>query len=449
MHKDKHNINKKNNISIDGKEILLCVISFIVTLSLLAVFLIVTTLIPRSKIKDNMVESANNYKNCDAFEFAENGKYYTVKDNYADTILLNVLWNMDEDNPVYSSIDTKYHNGEYDGTEYGTNVGLYLAVNGEEPNTDYTRYWHGSVIFVRLLLLITDIAHIKRIGMVVAIILMVICIVLLIMKKQYNAAIAFAAGWVCTRIWDISNAIEYQAAVIIAMIITLLFIIFEEKGNKVLIILSVISGTLVAFFDFLTAETLTILVPLATVFLIREKKGEIKEVKENAVFMMKALLAWALSYAAAFIAKWSAASLITGTNKFYEAMSSVSERVNGLAEEGDMSPVKQIFFAVFANISTLFGGKDRVSFGNIAAGLIVSALVLFSVYYLFRKEKSDKNKSIVIILFIIMSIPYIRYLVLNNHSYLHEFFTYRAQAASIMALIGLLGTQTDFSIVNG
>lgn len=35
-------------------------------------------------------------------------------------------------------------------------------------------------------------------------------------------------------------------------------------------------------------------------------------------------------------------------------------------------------------------------------------------------------------------IPYVRYLVLHNHSYVHFFFTYRAQAATIMALFFIL-----------
>lgn len=38
------------------------------------------------------------------------------------------------------------------------------------------------------------------------------------------------------------------------------------------------------------------------------------------------------------------------------------------------------------------------------------------------------------LMFVIASIPYIRFLVLGNHSYLHYFFTYRAQIATILCL---------------
>jgi len=39
-------------------------------------------------------------------------------------------------------------------------------------------------------------------------------------------------------------------------------------------------------------------------------------------------------------------------------------------------------------------------------------------------------------------VVFLRYLVLNNHSYLHEFFTYRALAAPILALLLVLRLNT-------
>ena len=80
------------------------------------------------------------------------------------------------------------------------------------------------------------------------------------------------------------------------------------------------------------------------------------------VVLIKAVLkcgvAWFLSYSGAYIVKWSAASLVTGENKFAAALTSVEERLVGEAEELD--PVAQFFLAPLANISTLFGGTARV-----------------------------------------------------------------------------------------
>ncbi|MDY4588908.1 MAG: hypothetical protein SPD47_10715, partial [Oscillospiraceae bacterium] len=156
---------------------------------------------------------------------------------------------------------------------------------------------------------------------------------------------------------------------------------------------------------------------------------------------MKCGAAWFLSYAGAYIVKWSAASIVTGENKFAAALSSVEERLVGEAEELD--PVAQFFLAPLANISTLFGGYERVSWGNIAAGLIISAVVFGAVFYLFRcREKFDR--SFTLIMLILGALPIARFFLLNNHSYLHEFFTYRALASTILALFAMLWYSLEF-----
>ena len=45
---------------------------------------------------------------------------------------------------------------------------------------------------------------------------------------------------------------------------------------------------------------------------------------------------------------------------------------------------------------------------------------------------------LILLLFIIGIVPYVRYLVLSNHSYLHHFFTYRAQMTSVVALVMII-----------
>ena len=198
---------------------------------------------------------------------------------------------------------------------------------------------------------------------------------------------------------------------------------------------------MLAFFDFLTCETLTILIPLLIVFIMRKQDNRLPEFKDCFMLTMKCGAAWFLSYSGAYIVKWSAASLVTGENKFATALSSVEERLVGEAEE--LNPVAQFFLAPLANISTLFGGTARVEWGNIAAGLIISAVVFGAVFYLFRcREKFDR--SFTLIMLILGALPFVRFFVLNNHSYLHEFFTYRALASTILAVFAMLWYSLEF-----
>ena len=90
--------------------------------------LILTSLIPNGQIKKESAKSEEFYKSAEAFSFEQGQKMHTVSDNYADAILLNILWNIDSKQPVLTSLDTKY----CDGGDYGVNWGLHQALNGKK-----------------------------------------------------------------------------------------------------------------------------------------------------------------------------------------------------------------------------------------------------------------------------------------------------------------------------
>ena len=399
--------------------------------------LVAAAAIPNERIYDNMYESAFFFK--DHAPYVNESQLRLVQDNYADVILLNVTWNMGSD-PFVSTLNSAYYDGNDGENDYGENWGFYCTLAGTPPNKDYSRYWHGMAALIRPFMLFTDIDGIKLIGTITAFVLLAVNTALLIIKRQYFAAGALVAALMCVHVWNIGISLEYQPAVLVTLALLPLYILFE-KNDGALSIFAVISGVMIAFFDFLTCETLTILIPLLIVFIMRKQDNRLPEFKDCFLLTMKCGAAWFLSYSGAYIVKWSAASLVTGENKFAAALSSVEERLVGEAEELD--PVAQFFLAPLANISTLFGGYDRVSWGNIAVGLIISAVVFGAIFYLFRcREKFDR--SFTLIMLILGALPIARYFLLNNHSYLHEFFTYRALASTILALFAMLWYSLEF-----
>ncbi len=405
---------------------------FAVVLFLLWLLLFLSALIPNDMIRDNMEQSALSYKERTAFEFADGKKLNSVADHYADSIWLNVSWNMGEDSPLISSIRTNY----YDGGELGVNAGLYLSVTqGTEPNKDYTRYWHGTVMFIRLGHLITDVEGVKLIGFIAFLLLVGLTIFILARKRHWDLAVILALSLAAVQIWNIRLSMEYQPGFILAFVLVPLFLILERRDDKWLTILSVVSGTAVAFFDFLTTETVTILIPLALVIAVRTKENRLGSLKENLLLLLKCGICWVLSYGGAFIVKWLIASMVTNTNAFETALSSVAERMGNKVEMYADKP-KSILSAVAANLSMLFGSEIRVDAGRTALGIIFLVLILLSVWYLFRGK--DKKSEATIILIVLGAVVLIRCLALNNHSYLHCFFTYRALVTPIFALLAAM-----------
>lgn len=167
--------------------------------------------IPNERIYDNMLSSAMYYKDKEPFPF--DSQMRLVQDNYADAILLNVTWNMGRGAPFSSALNTAYYDGNDGRDDYGENWGLYCAVQGTaEPNTDYTRYWHGMAAVIRPLMLFTDVSGIKLMGTAAAFVLLAANAALLLNKRQYFAAGGLAAAFLCVHVWNIGLAMEYQPA---------------------------------------------------------------------------------------------------------------------------------------------------------------------------------------------------------------------------------------------
>lgn len=413
------------------KKMMFHVLLFFLMLGVLWLMLILTAAIPNASLKRNMEKSAVSYKNKEAFSFENGDKWNSVSDNYADTILLNVSWTMGRGNPFVSSLDTWYNDGEGDGES----VGFYRMVTEEtlEPNMDYTRYWHGSAIFVRLLHLVTNVNGMKSIGLAATLLLAFITMVILARRGHPDLAIALLASLAAVQIWNIRLSLEYQPAFLLCFLLCPFYLWAERRGDGGLTYLSVAGGVLIAFFDFLTTETVVFLVPMLLVLGVRAKEGRLGSFKKNFRILLVCGLCWLLAYGGTFLMKWVLASLVTGANKFMIAFSSVEERIGGsLLGEGPENPIVRIPAAVAANLSVLFGSSKRVDVPRILLGLLAVFMVGVSMLYLYHKK--DVDRTALKLLALLGTVVFIRYMALNNHSYLHEFFTYRALFSPILAV---------------
>lgn len=398
--------------------------------------------IPNEAVRNHMERSALFYKEKEAFSFDRGEKWNGISDNYADAILLNVSWNMGRGNPLLYSLDTWY----YGGGELGENAGLYLTVTeGEEPDIDYTRYWHGSAVFVRLLHLVMDVEGIKVVGFLTAMGLAAATAAMLCAGNHWDMAMGFLLSMGAVQIWNIGLSLEYEPAFVICFLLCPLYLLLERKGDEYVTGLSLAGGVLIAFFDFLTTETVTILVPLILVAAVRTREGRLGNRRES--FMMWAWcgICWGLAYVGTFLVKWTAASLVTGENKFLMAFSSAGMRVNGTLpgeEAGGLGGFVRLPMAVAANLTVMFGGEARVEPVRVAAGVAAFFLVLGSVLYLFYK-KQENGDGVRLIAFL-GSVVLLRFMVLSNHSYLHEFFTYRALMSLVLSVFLSLALSVEF-----
>lgn len=430
-------------------QVLICnrpLFSYVLTFALTALlcFGLLTTvnLIPRSMVEKQIRESAEFFREKPLFENLIEEKNCTMVDNYADCILTNIIYCMDSHNPFLGTVKASYYGKEH----VEVNENLYLAVsNHYVGNIDYSRYWHGSMVVLRPLLCVFSIVGVRGVLTVLLVLLLVGVCAMLIKSGHPAPAIILAVSMLMVQAWVSAFCIEYITTFLV-MLSVLLCVIRKERQKQITegeyLRLFVVSGVITCFVDFLTTETITITMPLLFLFLLKQEKGMMRALKEELLFGIKSMLAWGMAYAFMFLAKWGISALVLGSEAFLEAFSEAGYRIGGTVTSNNtnlgrvLGLGEQLSATLWKNLQHLFALPTATSPGLIYLIAIGVSGVLFAIWYLFRKN--EHLGALPGLLVIIGLVPYVRFLTLRNHSYIHCFFTYRAQIVWVAAVVSLL-----------
>lgn len=432
----------------------------IVTGIICMLLLLCVCLMPENAIRANVSKSADYYVEKGLYPYLVERLYCSCQDNYADSILTNVIYNMvsDDGNNLFSRVITaKYYNPLYEDVDISLNDYMNMSRDevsqiNEDDYVQYFRYWHGSAVVLIPLFTVFDIVAIRIILGVVAISLMILVAIMLFKDNKKSLAISALLAMVILNIWMIAACVEYVTTFIVAGIISILTIRICRNGKKdnkqklnSFINIMIISGIVCAFVDFLTTETITVTIP-AIIFLAYCGNTELfSDIKLGFINLIKPLFAWGVGYACMFIFKWCLSVIVLGGTAFTEALSSAENRLTGVVYNsntnlsGDASLARRIVGCLGKNMAMLYQRGLSFNFGAMLAITLLLFFVCFGIVYLFRtKDFGDKYRALAgTELLLIGIIPYVRYLVLSNHAYIHFFFTYRAQMATLIVVFVL------------
>ena len=423
------------------KSILRYIAIFIVTAGMLRALFLLVTLIPREKIQANMETSAEYLQQKGAaFPFTVLGLNCSKADYYADAVLLNIAYYLDPGHPAESIAWAHYYSE--DNENWNAMVTDYLptaVAKQPEPNQQYLRYWHGSLTIVRPLLMWLSISGIYKLLGAILWILLGSIVILLVRKGFKKEAVAFGLALIGVSIWYVPVCLEYIWMFLLMAITSLVAINLALKQQyQRMTTVFLCAGIIAAFLDFFTTETITLLIPLLFMYMIwhRQKDGA-----PDWIPAVKCAALWGTGYVAMWVMKWAFAAVILKRDVMPYVKSSIALHL-GLS---DQLSLPQLWMkSIRMNVRNLF-------FFNY--GLIGAVLTLFLFFCLVFLPilsgrislKKQIQKKWVVLYLIIGMIPYIRFLVLSSHSAVHGWFTYRAQAASIMAIIFVFFELVDLS----
>lgn len=428
------------------------VIVFFLMVVLLTGLFVVSASIPQSAIQKNVQTSAEFLCEGELVGAVVEGVDGSKIDRYADAILLAIAYQYDEENPLTSVMWSSYYYTNYQNE----NKNLLDAVTKNlEANQQYLRYWHGSNAFLRPLLLIFSIQQIYILNAIILALLIAWLFFLLAKERAWIPMIGMTVGFVLTSSWFVPLSLEYTWTYMLMLsmcIISLKLVVWnqwEHLGIGFLII-----GILTNYMDFLTTETLTLFIPLLLVVWISRNRnslsvlkinGHKKEDRQKLECNVKTIgtwiVAWGFGYVGMWLMKWGIAAIVLQQNVMPYVKEHITERTIG---DVGLNLWQYITGTLYRNIKCLFPfeyGDLGILFG------IICLLLVFYLGYVYHKKQICKEK--IFLYGAIGILPFVRYLVLLNHSYLHYFFTYRALLTTVLAMVMIFGEVVEWRFLTG
>lgn len=393
---------------------------YIITCIICVALLVITAMLPNETVKENCRKALESYKPLNNIypELLIRRKCTTL-DNYADSVALSIIYSLDSNHPLSSVLEARYHN---DIDNLMTNNFRDLIENNIEPETDYVRYWHGYIIILKPLLMFLEIEQIHYLNFIIISILF-ICLFYNLWKIDKSSTIALLLGSLSIALFVVPFCFEYTWNFIIAFLIAIICLKLDDGNNKKIYHILFFTGLITCFFDFLTTELITVLLPLLCIIIKRKKENRIQNLSQVITFIIKSILIWLFAYIIMYFTKWILASIVLKHNYITSSLSRV-----GLRMGNTVYSVKVTWYNVIEqNISILYP-IILIKHKYILYILIPTSIIIM----LLINKYEEKENTYLYCIILLGLIPYLRYIAMQNHSWQHYFFTFRTQLISVM-----------------
>ncbi len=361
--------------------------------------LVCVNLIPKSAINEHVKVSAQTLRKVDLLDdhicplFSQ-----VVADNFTDALMLNLCLSVNEDSIPTSILLSPYHEPITAKTLYDV---AYNKNTDTEPHS-YSRYWHGYIVPLRILLVFMPYHQIRIFNYLLVGFLLALTIILMWRKISHSSAIIF--GVLASLIfayapYNMQNT-TCPAISLIAMA-TILSMSTEKLKSIDIRIFFFIIGAITSYFDFLTMPSLTLGLPLLCYIMRTNPSNKCK-------LIVSICAMWGLGYVGLWATKWILTEIFVDGNAITIAFHQFMLR-SGIDTHGDNSSLS----------------KTRIGHLLITHpwGTIIALVICILVYVYFAKSKEIIKQNIYLLL--IAAIVPVWFCVAHQHSTSHLFLTWR------------------------
>lgn len=384
-------------------------LSIMGTMLLLLVFCL-----PSKPIEDNVFKSGYIFEENGQYP-AANLKYESTMDYFTDAIILLESSN-DSSESIVNRAMKVYRSVIDDSMPVETVVAnSKKSSDVSRQELEYSRYWHGFLVYTRPLLEFFNYRSIRIIGYAAQLILLFAIGYKLVRIRRPLLAFAFLCSYASLSIKALGYCLQYWPSSFIALFASILVIYMNEHSklsprNTVLVFTVV--GAAINYFDFLTFPIVSLGIPLCLLVALRFHSDSYC----GLACCLASIFSWAYGYGLMWILKWLLGTLLTGNNLFQKALAAAEYR-SGLASGSSYS------FA--STISVNFDKYINNPTVTIAtAVLVVTSIIFCAVWSIgidIDRKKLFRASAFVVIMLLVPA----WYRAFLQHSYVHSFIVNR------------------------
>lgn len=386
-------------------------------------------MLPTTRIRQNIAISSEQISEEDTYYQWAKGYKNAQSDTYTDASLyLNAMY--PGENTISEAIVNALNVPRLIYGDDNNEASAVLFANdqpGELQEIQYGRYWHGSLVLLKPLLMLFDLGDMRIFEMMIQLTLMVMIIIGLVQKGKTNVVWAFLVMVILlnpiTMVMGFCFSVEYVLMLIMANIV--LYFHKQLLVNRRYYFFFLINGILFDYFNELSFPMIGLGIPLV-MYLILSQENVKTMVKREILFS----IAWGVGYVSMWVGKWILAWIFTGYNYVAEAVHQAQRYISENATWEVNNP--SVLDRLMKNINVY------MKWPYFFLGLITLAFVVF---YLLKVKNKNWRKMVYYMLPYLLPIimPFIIFIAIGNgYSYVHYWFTHRLLAISVFAGICML-----------
>lgn len=346
-------------------------------------------------------------------------------DNHTDSLILNVAFAFDPDEPVQSSLRTLcYHEGE---TNLDSTVCLKHLVEGKKAEMQpylYWRYWFGQSAVMKILHYIWHLGKIYPLYGAITLLLAIIgCSYALQSGKTAFLSLFFLLALCNFQVFF--QSLQYPPIFWIGLAGLIWMCRQKETSRRGPAFFAL--GMLTAYFDLLTVPVLSFGIPALiicgkdTLALGNEKSGWKS--------YLNIWFGYPAAWLAGYIMSWGTKILLSlpACGSVRQAMHQILLRSSSTYQGLRISRWE----AVGKNFEFLYNHSQLLLY---SAGIIAAVLLILALIYL-KKGQVGFHFPLFTGYILLAALPVAVILLMANHTYLHAYMTYRGLALTFAALL--------------